>query len=410
MRRSLLIAIVAVGLLAPATVASAAGPGRILGTVTPTAIAPEVEVCLVEPLPFETCTSPAPDGAYTLTGLPLETPLRIEFIPSYRSHYLVQYYDHVGQLAEASPIVLPALAPVRADVDADLVELGGTIEGAVSASGGGALPEVEVCVLAAGSRVVDGCTSTDEAGDYALGALPTGSYQLRFWGRGKSAEYAPQYYEGRATLAEATPVSVTAGATVTGIDAAMSIGAKVTGTVVAATTGVPLERVPVCLFGGAARVPSQCVYTGFAGSYEIVGLPAGSYQVGFSLSSAEIGGEAVSSGDDGYLTQYYPGVSVRTDAQVLTLAGQQVAGGVNAALLVPAPPPVVVPPAPVANSVVAAPTVIGEPNKSTPSKCKKGFLKKRVKAVTKCVKKPARKHRKRSRHRRRSKQSKHGKP
>jgi hypothetical protein len=57
-----------------------------------------------------------------------------------------------------------------------------------------------------------------------------------------------------------------------------------------------------------------------------------------------------------------------SDAQVLTLAAQQVAGGVNAALLVPAPPPVVVPPAPVANNEVAAPIVIGEPVKSKKQK------------------------------------------
>lgn len=403
MRRGLLlVAILLAALLVP-TMASAAGEGAVRGTVTPISIAPEVEVCLVEALPSETCTSPAPDGTYTLTGLPIETPLRVEFVPSYRSHYLVQYFDHVRRLAEATAIVLTEKSPVREHVDADL-ELGGAIEGAVSASGGGALSEVEVCVLEAGTRVVDGCALTDEAGDYALGALPSGSYELRFWGRGRSAEYAPQYYKGKATLAEATAVSVTAGLTVTGIDAAMTKGAEVTGRVIAAAGGAPLEGVPVCLFGVADLAPAQCVYTGFAGSYEMVGLPAGSYQVGFSLSSAEIGGGAVSSQDDGYLTQYYPGVGIRADAQVLTLTGQQVAGGVSAALLTPAPPLVVVPPVPVTNNTVAAPTVISKPVKSTPLKCKKGFVKKKAKTATKCVKAPAKK----KKHHKAKK--KHGKP
>jgi hypothetical protein len=401
MKRAALLAAAMVAALFMST-ASKASAGEVLGTVTPTAIAPEVEVCLVEAVLSETCTSPGADGTYTLTGMPVGVPLRIEFIPSYRSHYLVQYYDHAPRLAEVSAITLTAKSPVREHVDAEL-EVGGAIEGVVSASGGGALSEVEVCVLQAGSRVGEGCTSTDEAGDYALGGLPTGSYELRFWGRGKSAEYAPQYYEEKTIHAEATAVSVTAGATVTGIGAAMTKGATVTGTVVAAASGAPLEGIPVCLFGAAALLPSQCVYSGFAGSYEMVGVPAGGYQVGFSLSSAEIGGEAASSGDDGYLPQYYPGVASLAEAQVLTLSGEQVAGGVNAALLTPVPPPVVVPPVPVTNNVVAAPTVISEPIRSTPLKCKKGSLKTKVKAATKCVKKPARKYRQRS------KKSKHGK-
>lgn len=407
MRRALSIASVAFILMAAPSGASASGPGKILGTVNPIAIAPEVEVCLVETRPSETCTSPAADGTYELGGLSLG-PSRIEFIPSYRSRYVAQYYSHAHTPAEATVINLTTSAPQRTEVNATL-ELGGGVEGTVTAaSGGGALSGVEVCVLEAGKRASFGCAESDEAGDYALGGLPAGSYKVGFWGRGRTAEYAPAYYDEAQTASQAAVVGVGAGATVTGIDAAMAKGAKVTGSVVSAASGVPLEGIPVCLFASTAPTPSQCVYSGISGAYEVVGLPGGTYQVGFSLGSAEIGGEAVVSEDDGYLTQFYNGVANRSEAQTLPLSGDQVVAGIDAQLLTPAPAPPPAPPTPVATNIVAAPTVITAPTKTQPLRCKKGYVKKKVKGVARCVKKkPAKKHRKPAkRHRKQPK--KHG--
>ena len=161
MKRSLSILCVVAGLLMLPAGASAAS---ILGTVTPVAAAPEVEVCVVEALPSETCTTPAPNGTYQLTGLPLRTDIRVEFIPSYRSHYVTQYYRNVRSVAEATVFRFSEQFSVQEHVDAAL-ELGGAIEGTVTASGGGALSEVEVCVLQAGTRAASGCTTTDGAGN-----------------------------------------------------------------------------------------------------------------------------------------------------------------------------------------------------------------------------------------------------
>ena len=390
MKRSLSILCVVAGLLMLPAGASAAS---ILGTVTPVAAAPEVEVCVVEALPSETCTTPAPNGTYQLTGLPLRTDIRVEFIPSYRSHYVTQYYRNVRSVAEATVFRFSEQFSVQEHVDAAL-ELGGAIEGTVTASGGGALSEVEVCVLQAGTRAASGCTTTDGAGNYALGGLPAAAYKLGFWGRGAAAEYAPRYYVGKATLAEGTVVNVPAGATVTERDESLVKGAKVSGTVTAATNGAALDGISVCLFAASSSFPSRCSFSGPAGAYSFVGLTAGAYQVGFSLGSAEIGGEAVSAEDDNYLTQYYRGVANRPEAQVLTLSGEQSRPGIDASLLTPtilAPVGQLPPPA---TNVVEAPKTVTVPVKPKPVKCKKGFVKKTVKGAQKCVKKPVKKKKK----------------
>jgi hypothetical protein len=393
MRHALPILLVAALFLAvlPGS-AVAVGGGTVTGTVTPTAIAPEVEVCLVESRPPETCSSPNGEGKYTLGGLPTGLPVKVEFLPSYRSRYAIQYYDRVRTAVEAAPLILDSQGGPLEHIDADL-ELGGAIEGTVTAASGGMpLAGAEVCVSEIGTGAAHGCTETGQAGGYALGGLPPGAYKVGFWGRGVSAEYAPRYYDDEATLGEATAVLVAAGATAAGIDATMAKGARVTGSVDTAATGAPLEGIPVCLFSTAASRPARCVYSGLGGSYSFAGLAAGGYQVGFSLGSAEIGGEGASSQDDGYLTQFYPGVASRSEAKVLMLSGEEVAGGVDAALVTPLILTSIAPPPPPSSNLVAAVPAISPPTKPGSLRCKKGFARKNVKGTKKCVKKSKKHH------------------
>ncbi len=388
MRRLLPIASIGLILmLLPGAAPAAAGPGNglVSGTVTPTAIAPEVEVCLVERRASEVCAAPRPDGTYRLTGLPVGIPFKLEFIPSYRSHYAVQYYDHAARLAEAKAIELRPPFPEAEGIDADL-EAGGQIEGAVTAAaGGGALGEVEVCILEAGKRVSDGCTDTDEAGDYRLGGLSPGPYTVGFWGHGESAEYVPRYYAEAATLDQATTISVPAGTTITGIDAALAKGAQIRGIVAAAVGGAALEDIPVCLFAAGSTMPTQCTYTGSGGSYSLLGIPTGSYQVGFSPGSAEIGGEASSSEDDGYLTQYFDEVTSRAQAQTLILTAPQLTAGVDARLISPAPLPAPAPPTAFTGPLTTAVSPVLEPTGKPKPRCRHGRVRRKVKGRYRCV-------------------------
>jgi carboxypeptidase family protein len=383
MRRTLLLAavVVAAALVAPA--AAAAEVGIVTGNVFPVSIAPEVEVCVVETDPSvlsENCTTPSATGAYFLTQAPVGLD-QIEFLPSHRSGYLPQYYKFVSRLEEAKLVPVIAEKPAE-EIDGDLVP-GGEISGTVTAAAGGTpLPGVGVCAVTPVGTPVS-CGETDGGGEYTLTSLATASYEVRFEGQGVSAQYAEQFYEGGAA------VRVEAGQARAGIDAELVKGAQVTGTVTAAAGGGRLADVPVCLFAAGHASAAQCAFTDVLGDYALQGIAAGSYQVGFSLSPPVIGGGALPAENDGYLTQYFDGVANRAEARVLSLSGEGVASGIDAALLTPMPPPVPPPPAPVAGNVVAPPVPITEPTKSKPLHCKKGFVKKKVKKVTKCAKKPA---------------------
>ncbi len=382
MRRA--AAIIAIGAALLALPATAAASGTISGTVTPVEVAHETEVCVVEVSISKLCTYPQADGSYAMTEIPLGA-IKVEFLPSYRSRYVPQYYSHARTVAEATSILLSVTGSTATNVDAEL-ELGGVIEGTVTgAVGGTPLAGVEVCAIEAVKKVPSGCGFTNAAGKYHLGALPVGSYKIGFWGHGTSAEYAPSYYHEASTLAAASPISVSAGQVRTGIDASLLEGAKVLGTVRAATGGAALTEIPVCLFVGSALNPTQCTYSEGSGAYSFIGIPGGSYQVGFSLGSAEIGGEEVASENDGYLPQYYPRVANRSEAQSLTLSTGQTATGVDGLLLTPPPPPPEPPAAVVTSPIVAAAETITEP-KPKAKGCKKGYKKKKVKGKTRCVK------------------------
>jgi hypothetical protein len=398
MKRVLLI--VFVGALFVASFPGLAAASGVAGTVTPTAIAPEVEVCMVEPRPSETCTAPDANGEYVLGGLPAGIPLAIEFIPSYRSRYLIQFYKGVRTLAGATKIILPP-RELLDHIDADL-ELGGAIEGTVTAASSGMpIAGVEACAREAGTGVSYGCTDTGELGTYALGDLPPGSYVVSFFGHGVTTEYEPKSYNDQATA-----IPLAAGETVTGIDVAMTRGAKVTGTVVAAATGFPLQGVSACLIRSAALMPDRCVYSGPGGSYAFEGIPAGEYQVGFSLGSAEIDGERVSAEEDGYLTQFYRGAANRSEAQVLSLSDEEVASGVDGALLMPLQPPPIVPSPPPPINLIVAPPPVSPPVRPGRLHCKRGYLRKHVRGVEKCIKK-AKKSRRRSKRKRHSRAGHH---
>jgi hypothetical protein len=353
--------------------ARAASSGVVEGTVTPLAWAQEVEVCVVEIRPSETCTEPGGDGSYKLLDVPAGG-ARIEFTPSFRSGLLKQYYEGVGKLSEAKTIVLSPTSPTAMGIDAKLLE-GGTIEGTVAAASGAPLPEVEVCAVSVGAPTVRSCGETGAAGEYELHSLPNGTYRVEFWGTRRSAEYEP---------GSDPPVGVAAGNVTTDVNAILSKGAQIRGIVTAASGGNLLADVPVCLFATAASEPQRCTDSDEEGEYSFVGLRGGSYQVGFSLDPTELGWQAGFT-EDGFESQYYDGVASRAEAATVPLIAPAIVRDVDASLATPQVPP---PPSPaplVASPLIAAPPVISAPT-SKKAVCKKGYRKKKAKGKVRCVK------------------------
>jgi hypothetical protein len=372
MRRLLLLAVVAVAMLGP--LEAEASAGTVAGTVTPVGWASEVEVCVVG---TSICSVPNAGGTYQLVGV--DGQVKVQFVPSYRSGLVTQYYNHKRSASEATILLVPTQGGVTG-IDADLLE-GGVIEGTVTAAlGGAALAEVEVCATAVEAPNLRSCVETDATGGYELHSLPTARYTVAFFGSGKSAAY------GRASFGEPpTQISISEGQKRTGVDAALGKGAELTGLVTDAATGGPLFGIDVCAFAAAGSTAQRCTFTDGAGRYDFQGLTEGIYQVGFSLEGPEIGGLVSAGGADGFESQFWDGVATRAQATSIALFGGGIAAGIDAALGAPSPPPSVLPPPIAAAPLVAAPAPITVP---PPKKtgCRKPLRKKKVRGKVRCVK------------------------
>jgi Carboxypeptidase regulatory-like domain len=177
----------------------------------------------------------------------------------------------------------------------------GAIRGTVrNAPGGGPLPGV--CVEAtpasdpSGPATATGTTGSN--GVFVAASLPAGSYIVDFGGCGLPAGHLEQWYDGAASEATATAVTVTAGQTTSQIDAALTEVGQISGTVKTTEGGHLFTQAgPVCISVIAASNPQGPAVAqgevvpesfdtdrgrGGPGFYVIDDLPVGTYVVEFS--------------------------------------------------------------------------------------------------------------------------------
>jgi hypothetical protein len=165
----------------------------------------------------------------------------------------------------------------------------GTITGMVSAEGGPVVGEVEVCAKAVLDESIFKCKPLPEGGSYAITELPAGKYKVGFWPTGN---YVTQFWEHRLTWKEATPVQVAAEQTMSEIDAVLEEGATISGTITAAATGAPVEKVEACaklveLDPEPKLELERCAKTNASGEYTIDGLVPGQWSINFYAQQAE---------------------------------------------------------------------------------------------------------------------------
>jgi carboxypeptidase family protein len=155
----------------------------------------------------------------------------------------------------------------------------GNITGTVFKEGGGTLPGVKVCPWALeGPEEELPCATSGVAGFYELAALPENEYLIEF--RPTGLNYVWEFYDNTREFETATGVKVTGGETKSDIDAELEKGATISGVVTSAATGQPAPKVEVCAF--AIDVSSYgCTETNAVGSYTIIGLAGGQYELEF---------------------------------------------------------------------------------------------------------------------------------
>lgn len=222
----------------------------------------------------------AGSGAYSFNNLEPGT----YFVRTFSERYVNELYDDVScspscPLASGTPVDV-AIGVTTSGIDFSLVPKG-RIAGVVTEAGSGSpLAWVDVSAHdATGFSVAWDTTAAD--GSYRLEGLESGSYFVRAF---TYEPYQSEIYDdvpctGACDVTAGTPVATDTGVTTTGVDFALRRLGSISGRVTHAVTGSPLSGISV-----RAYDPSgywiESGYSGSDGTYEIEGIPTGSYRVG----------------------------------------------------------------------------------------------------------------------------------
>ncbi len=233
----------------------------------------------------------------------------------------------LGVLSSCALVVLLALAPSA------YAESYGGIEGkVVDASSRAPIQGIEVCAITSDYELLgeaesewehaEGCDKTGAAGEYKISGLTPGSYYVAFFPLPESKlDYIGELYSGALELSAATQVSVTAEKTTQNVEAQLSPGAEISGKVTNAETGAPIGGAFACALRSGAQASLEgvsCASSEADGEYRILGLPSGSYKLGFVAA--------------GFKTGYYDGKLTAAEAEAISLLAPGLTTGINDAL------------------------------------------------------------------------------
>ncbi len=298
--------------------------GQISGEVTSAEGAKKlagIEVCASEADGGgfgERCALTNASGEYTISGL-ASGKYNVEFSASNKStsNYITQYYRGVYSISETTAVTVAA-ERLTSGVDAELEErvqlTGQGIAGQVTdASTKNGIKGIGVCAYEVGGKSPGGllgeCAETNALGEYAISGLPSGEYIVEFLSPFESSlNYVTQYYRASATIANATPVSVSASSADTGIDAQLEEGGRIAGKVTDPSTSTAIAGIEVCAFSTGSE-SFGCALTDAQGGYTISALGGGDYDVEF-LSPPSLD----------YVTQYYDGERKASAANTVPVA------------------------------------------------------------------------------------------
>jgi hypothetical protein len=270
----------------------------------------------------------AADGSYTVNALPPAADYQVCFTASGATGgtsdalgYVDQCYSNQPTSGTPTPVSVTAGGTTTGTGAA--LAAAGAVSGTVTDAGGThhGLAGVQVSVSSA-STGATGFATTAADGSYSVtGLAAAADYTVCFAATGGASDalgYVDQCYNNQPTSGTPTPVSVTAGGTTTGTNAALA--GAVSGTVTdGAGTHQPLAGVQVSV-SSASTGASGGALTAVDGSYTVTGLAAAAdYTVCFAATGATGGAsDTLGYADQCYNNQPTSGtptpVSVNADA------------------------------------------------------------------------------------------------
>lgn len=222
------------------------------------------------------------NGVYTTTAL-YTGAYRLGIYPNnggVSAAYLSEYYNNKATTDTADPINV-TIGNVVSNINV-VLDRGGRISGRVTGNANTPLAHVYV-------RVFDSLNTspayayTDANGYYTTTGLIAGTFRLYFntqYASGDADDYAGEYYNDKATLASADPVTVTGTAMTSNINVTLALGGRINGTITAQGSGQPLLDAHICVLGSDNRCIGS-VYSDEQGQYTSSALASGTYRVRF---------------------------------------------------------------------------------------------------------------------------------
>ena len=326
-----------------------AATGAISGTVTAASSSAPLQNIEVDVFDSshnfvgEACT--AASGTYTVGGLSPASYV-VQFVANNTGAFggctlsvqnlASQYYNNKATFATADPVSVTG-GSTTSGINAAMAT-GGQIKGTVTAASGGAnLQNIAVIAFDSNGNFA-GLTCTAANGTYTLPGLSTDTtgYVVQFQADsgsgglcGPPQNYITQYYNGQSSYASANRVPVTAGSTVTGINAAMQTGGQIIGTVTAAAGGAPLPNIEVDVLDPSGNFVGEAC-TASNGTYAVQGLSTASYVVQFLANGAGFFGGCAP--PQNYASQYYNNRSTLATADPVSVTGGSTTSGIDAAM------------------------------------------------------------------------------
>jgi hypothetical protein len=293
--------------------------GSISGRVVDAAGKPLTDVCVsgYDPangvFPFITAVT-SKTGRYTVPGVGTGS-YAVEFTPCYQAANLVTVFDHVKVTAPKAVT----------GVDARLVP-GGSVSGEITTAGHPALGVGFECaeVESANPDNAGGVGLSEPGGSYLATGIAPGTYKVYFGDQycGYGApDLVPQWYDNQASQARATTITVAAGHTAKGIDAALQTDGAIAGAV-RDSAGSPVSGVCITAYPSAAGSFPIVAVSRRGGDYSLIDLLPGRYRVKFSSGC----------GATGYQTQWWHDASSARQATVITVTAEHVTTGISATL------------------------------------------------------------------------------
>lgn len=306
----------------PGTATAAPGTASIAGTVRDGDSNPAGGICVNAangtPENHVGYTQTAPDGTYLLENLPAG-PTYLYFEDCNPMAELVsQWYGGAYDSEKATPITL-ADDESLTGVDMSLAK-GVTVSGTVTDRDGNALEDVNVSVDSNQDGGSHAGGRTNALGVYTTHPVLVGSsYKVRF--QAQDSAWAVQYWNDRPTWSSADDLVVSTPDPVTGINAKLSAGASINGTVTG-PGGSPAKDICVMAIMGSDDDWDSTGWdrTDADGNYELDRLPAGEHRVLFEDCD-----------DTGpYTEQWYQGTDDFDDAKPIHLNPGEIRSSVDA--------------------------------------------------------------------------------